>query len=94
MMLTLQRFKEMIAAAGEVIRAGEKHFSELDAAAAAARAAYVSEAALAVGGVAAARSFVYPLWEALRQLMRLEIRPEEVESVVAETERMVEAAGG
>jgi hypothetical protein len=33
MMLTLQRFKEMIAAAGEVIRAGEKHFSELDAAA-------------------------------------------------------------
>jgi len=33
MMLTLQRFKEMIATAGEVIRAGEKHFSELDAAA-------------------------------------------------------------
>jgi len=33
MMLTLQRFKEMIAAAGEAIRAGEKRFSELDAAA-------------------------------------------------------------
>ncbi len=68
--------------------------AELDATAAAARAAYLSEAALAVGGVAAARSFVHPLWEALRQLMRLEIRPEEVEAVVAETERMVEAAGG
>lgn len=68
--------------------------AELDATASVTRAAYVAEAALAVGGVAAARSFVHPLWEALRQLMRLEIRPEEVESVVAETERMVEAAGG
>jgi hypothetical protein len=69
--------------------------AELDASAGAARAAYVAEASLAVGGgVAAARSFVYPLWEALRQLMRIEIRPEEVEAIVAETERMVEAAGG
>jgi len=33
MMLTLQTFKEMIATAGEAIRAEEKHFSELDAAA-------------------------------------------------------------
>jgi hypothetical protein len=61
--------------------------------AAEARAAYVAEAALAGGG-GAARSFVYPLWEMLRQLMRLHINPEEVESIVAETERMVEAAGG
>lgn len=58
-----------------------------------ARAAYAAEAALAGGG-AAARSFVYPLWEMLRQLMRLEINPEEVEPLVAETERMVAAAGG
>lgn len=58
-----------------------------------ARAAYVAEASLAGGG-AAARSFVYPLWEALRQLMRLEINPAEVEALVAETERMVAAAGG
>lgn len=32
-MLTLLKFKEMIAAAGDVIRTQEKHFSELDAAA-------------------------------------------------------------
>ena len=32
-MLTLQKFKEMVAAAGDDIRAGEKTFSELDAAA-------------------------------------------------------------
>jgi hypothetical protein len=57
-----------------------------------AKAVYVAEAALATGG--GGRSFVYPTWEALRQLMRLEIDPNEVESVVAETERMVAAAGG
>jgi len=57
-----------------------------------ARAIYVAEAALASGG--GGRSFVYPTWEALRQLMRLEIDPNEVESVVAETEHMVTAAGG
>ncbi len=66
--------------------------TQLDFAATEARAAYVAEAALAGGG-ASARSFVYPLWEALRQLMRLEINPDEVESLVAETERMVGAAG-
>lgn len=65
----------------------------LEHAASDARSAYSAEAALAHGG-AAARSFVYPMWEALRQLMRLEIQPTEVESVVAETERMVAAAGG
>lgn len=68
--------------------------SQLDMAAASARAAYAAEAALAGGGGGAARSFVYPLWEALRQLMRLEINPDEVESLVAETERMVTASGG
>lgn len=67
--------------------------AQLDLSAAEARSAYVAEAALAGGG-SAARSFVYPLWEALRQLMRLEINPEEVETLVAETERMVTAAGG
>ena len=66
--------------------------AHLDLAATEARGAYVAEAALA-GGAAAARSFVYPLWEALRQLMRLEINPDEVERLVAETERMVAAAG-
>ena len=67
--------------------------TRLDRSAMEARAAYAAEAALAGGG-SAARSFVYPLWEALRQLMRLEINPEEVEALVAETERMVAAAGG
>jgi len=52
-----------------------------------ARATYLAEAALAIGG--GGRSFVYPTWEALRQLIRLEIDPNEVESVVAETERMI-----
>lgn len=66
---------------------------QLEHSAAEARGAYASEAALAAGG-AAARSFVYPFWEALRQLMRLEIKPDEVEGLVAETERMVAAAGG
>lgn len=66
---------------------------QLDYASAATREAYVSAATLAVAETAA-RSFVQPLWEALRQLMRLEIKPEEVEAVVAETERMVAAAGG
>lgn len=55
------------------------------------RTAYVSEAALATGS--GGRSFVHPTWEALRQLMRLEIEPQEIESIVAETERMVAAAG-
>ncbi len=68
--------------------------AELEASTGAARAAYVAEASLSGGGGGAARSFVYPMWEALRQLMRLEIRPDEVEAIVAETERMVAAAGG
>lgn len=67
--------------------------NRLDHIAGDARSAYVAEASLA-GGATSARSFVYPLWEALRQLMRLEINPTEVESLVAETERMVAAAGG
>ncbi len=58
-----------------------------------ARATYVAEGALAAGGNVG-NSFVYPTWEALRQLMRLEIDPNEVEAIVAETERMVAAAGG
>lgn len=58
-----------------------------------ARATYVTEGALATNG-GGGRSFVYPTWEALRQLMRLEIDPNEVESIVSETERMVAAAGG
>lgn len=58
-----------------------------------ARAAYAAEAALATGG-AGGGSFVQPFWEALRQLMRLEIQPHEVEIVVAETERMVAVAAG
>lgn len=66
--------------------------ARLELAAMDARALYVAEAALAGGG--AARSFVFPMWEALRQLMRLEIQPEQVESIVTETERMVAAAGG
>jgi hypothetical protein len=65
---------------------------QLDYAAAATREAYINGAALAAGDTPA-RSFVYPMWEALRQLMRLEILPTEVEPVVAETERMVAAAG-
>lgn len=75
-------------AISELLQALEQH-------AVVARAAYASEAALAdTGANAAVRSFVYPIWEALRQLMRLEIKPEEVETLVAETERMVAAAGG
>jgi hypothetical protein len=53
----------------------------------------VAEAALAGGGVTAS-SFFYPYWEMLRQLMRFEIHPEDVEPLVADTERMVAAAGG
>lgn len=52
-----------------------------------ARALYLSEAALASGS--GPRSFVHPTWEALRQLMRIEIDPNQVEEIVAETERMV-----
>lgn len=70
--------------------------AQLELAAMDARAIYAAEAGLAGGGgsVAAPRSFLVPMWEALRQLMRLEIQPDQVESVVAETERMVAAAGG
>ena len=69
--------------------------ARLELAAMDSRAVYVAEATLAdSGGPAAVRSFARPMWEALRQLMRLEIDPAEVEAVVAETERMVAAAGG
>ena len=68
--------------------------ARLELAAMDARAIYVAEAALAGGGVNGFRSFVFPMWEALRQLVRLEINPEQVEEIVAETERMVAAAGG
>lgn len=76
----------------EVVRRGIMELrARLELAAMDARATYVAEAALAG---ATARSFVAPMWEALRQLMRREIDPEEVQAVVAETERMVAAAGG
>ena len=68
--------------------------ARLELAAMDARAVYVAEAALAGGGGTAFRSFLLPMWEALRQLMRLEILPDQVEAIVAETERMVAAAGG
>lgn len=59
-----------------------------------AREIYVAEAALAGGGGGAFRSFVQPMWEALRQLMRLEINPDQVGEIVGETERMVASARG
>lgn len=55
-----------------------------------AKEAYVNEAKLT--GTASS-SYVAPMWEALRQLMRLEISPEEVEVVVADTERMLTGVG-
>jgi hypothetical protein len=60
-----------------------------------ARTVYAAEAARATpgGGPAPVPSFVTPMWEALRQLTRLEIDPTQVEQIVAETERMVAAAG-
>ncbi len=67
--------------------------ARLELAAMDARALYVAEGALGGEGGALSRSFVFPMWEALRQLMRLEIHPEQVESVVADTERMVGSAG-
>ena len=67
--------------------------ARLELAAMDARSIYAAEAAL-IGGHNAFRSFVFPMWEALRHLMRLEIDPDHVESIVAETERMVAAAGG
>jgi hypothetical protein len=76
----------------EVVRRGITELrARLELAAMDARATYVAEAALAGTTV---RSFVAPMWEALRQLMWREIDPEEVPAVVAETERMVAAAGG
>ncbi|MEN9841447.1 MAG: hypothetical protein RL376_1247 [Verrucomicrobiota bacterium] len=59
-----------------------------------ARAIYVTEAALAnTDETHPERSFVYPIWETLRQLMCAEIDPQQVEAIVSETEHMVAAAG-
>jgi len=57
-----------------------------------AREIYVVEAAMVASGNATAQSYVYPFWEALRQLMRLEIDPATIEETVAETEQMVAAS--
>jgi hypothetical protein len=57
-----------------------------------ARVIYVTEATLAQGNTHGPRSFVYPAWETLRQLIRLEVASDEVESIVNETERMVALA--
>jgi hypothetical protein len=79
--------------ADEVRRHVSEMLTRLEQTASDARIAYASEAALAdSGGGSAARSFVYPLWEALRQLMRLAIDPNEVDSVVADTERLLKGA--
>lgn len=67
--------------------------AQLELAAMDARSLYQKEAALIVGD-ANFRSFLYPMWEALRQLMKLEVIPDQIQDVVAETERMVAAAGG
>jgi hypothetical protein len=59
-----------------------------------ARAIYVTEAALAnTEGKHPERSFVFVIWEHLRQLMRQEIDPAHVEAIVSETEQMVASAG-
>ncbi len=59
-----------------------------------ARAIYLSEAALAnTDDSRPDRSFVYPLWEYLRQLMRPEIDPAHVEAIVSETEQMLGGTG-
>lgn len=66
--------------------------SRLDVTVAEARSIYSAEAALAAKSGGTSASFVYPFWEALRQLMRLEIDPATIEEIVAETEQMVAAA--
>lgn len=65
--------------------------ARLEVAAKEARAIYSAETALAGAN---AVSYFAPMREALTQLMRFEIDPEEVQNVVAETERMVISAGG
>lgn len=67
--------------------------ARLELAAMDARAVYLAEVSL-ISGNNAFRSFLFPMWEALRQLMRLEIDPDQVPAIVEETERMVAAAGG
>lgn len=66
--------------------------SRLDVTYQEAREIYAAEAALVAGSGSTAQSYVYPFWEALRQLMRLEIDPATIEEIVAETEQMVAAA--
>jgi len=57
-----------------------------------ARAIYVDEATLVANVLSGSQSYVYPFWDALRQLMRMEIDPATIEEIVAETEQMVAAA--
>jgi hypothetical protein len=66
--------------------------SRLDVTVTEARGIYAAEAALVASSGANAQSYVYPFWEALRQLMRLEIDPDTIEEIVAETEQMVASA--
>ncbi|MEY4487696.1 MAG: hypothetical protein RIQ79_204 [Verrucomicrobiota bacterium] len=66
--------------------------AKLDYTAMEARTVYVAEAALVATSGSSAQSYVYPFWEALRQLMRLEIDPGSIDEIVAETEQMVAAA--
>ncbi len=57
-----------------------------------AREIYCAEAALVAQSGGGSPSYVYPFWEALRQLMRLELDPSTIEEIVAETEQMVAAS--
>ncbi|AKC83345.1 hypothetical protein IMCC26134_12185 [Verrucomicrobia bacterium IMCC26134] len=66
--------------------------AKLDYTAMEARAVYVSEASMVANSGSGAESYVYPFWEALRQLMRLELDLESIDEIVAETEQMVAAA--
>lgn len=66
--------------------------SRLDVTVSEAREIYAAEAALVASSGSTAQSYVYPFWEALRQLMRLEIDPSTIEEIVAETEQMVAAS--
>jgi hypothetical protein len=57
-----------------------------------ARGVYAAEAAMVARSGARSLSYVYSFGEALRQLMRLEINPETIDAIVAETEQMVLSA--
>jgi hypothetical protein len=66
--------------------------SRLEVTVAEARDVYSAEAALVAQSGGGAPSYVHPFWEALRQLMRLELDPATIEEIVAETEQMVAAS--